>query len=236
MDLRLRYRGTTLGFLWAGLEPLFMFILLYVVFTSIRDNREEFAIYLITGVLLHHLFARGSIIGLTSLTNNYAILNSINIKKEFFPVVATGTVCLLMIVEFGVFFGLMPFFNFVPNWTIIFMPLLVLLFVTLILGVSYLLSITHVYFKDIQPIWGVFVFALLFVSPIFWYVDEAEGFLLQIHQINPLGNLIEIAHKIVLGEFVPLSDWLYSTLLVLIVLFAGFALFKKYEKNATEKM
>lgn len=81
MDLSLRYKGTTLGFLWAGLEPLFMFILLYVVFTSIRNNREDFAIYLITGVLLHHLFARGSMIGLTSLSNNSAILNSINIKK-----------------------------------------------------------------------------------------------------------------------------------------------------------
>lgn len=237
IDLKLRYKGTTLGLIWAILEPLLIFSLLYIVFTTIRQNREDFAIYLIIGILLHHLFARGSLIGLSSLTINKAILQSIKITKEFFPVVATGTVCLLIFVEVGVLFGLMPFFNFIPSWTIILIPLLVILFIILILGISYILSIIHVFFRDVQPIWGVFVYSLLFISPIFWYVDQADGILLQIHQINPLGQLIELGHKIVVfGETGSLNEWLYSTFLVLLILFIGFGIFQKFEKNVSENL
>ena len=214
-----------------------MFILLYVVFTSLRETRrEEFAIYLITGVMFYHLFIRGTMGGVNILPNNYPILTSFNIKKEFFPVVATSTVALLMIVEVGVLFGLMPFFEFTPSWTIVFLPLVALLFLILILGLSYLLSIIYVYAKDIQPIWGVISYSLIFASPIFWYVDEVDGILLEIHKINPLGQIIELAHKVVLGQIPSMNDWAYTSLFVMAILFFGYYIFQKFEKKIVETL
>jgi len=235
MHIKLRYKGTNLGFIWAGLEPLFYFILLYIVFTSIRlSTKEDFPIYLITGILFFHLFIKGTSNALPSLGDN-PMLKSLNIKREFFPVVATGSVCLLMIVELVVFFGVMLFFGFTPSWTIIFLPVLMILFLILILGLSYLLSIVFVYARDIQPIWVVVVHALLFISPIFWYLEDAKGIILEIHKFNPLGQLIEIGHKIVFGSIPPLEDWLYTSAIIFAILFIGFAIFKKYEKRVVER-
>jgi len=235
MHIKLRYKGTNLGFIWAALEPLFYFVLLYIVFTSIRaTTREDFPIYLITGILFFHLFAKGTSHALPSLDN--PMLKSLNIKREFFPVVATGSVGLLMFVELGVFFGIMFFFGFIPSWTIIFLPVLMILFLILVLGVSYLLSIVFVYARDIQPIWGVAVHALLFVSPIFWYLKDAKGIVQEIHKFNPLGQLIEMGHKIVFGSIPPLEDWLYTSAIIFPILFIGFAIFKKYENRVVERI
>ena len=219
-------------------EPLLTFILLYIVFTSIRIGRgEDFAIYLISGIILLHIFTRGTTGGLTSLQNNSGILSSINIRGETFLVASTVAMAILLLVEVIVLLGLMPFFQFIPSITIILIPIPIILMLILILGVSYLLSIVNLFLRDIQTIWGVGVHALFFISPIFWYIEDVEGILLTIQAINPVGQLIELNHKIVVwGEIPPLSDWLYTTMFVFGFLFVGYAIFRKFEKRIVEVM
>lgn len=235
LSLKSRYRGTFLGFLWAALEPLFMFLLLYIVFTDIHaSGKSNFGIYLITGIIFYHLFAKGTTAGLTCLRDNYGILQSLNVRKEIFPVVTTGSAFLLMFVELGVFFALMPFFNFIPSWSIVLLIPLLIIFNIFILGVSYLLSIVFVHARDIQPIWAVFVYALLFASPVFWYLDNSSGILITLQKINPLGQMINMAHDIVFGQLPTLYDWTYSTVMVLAILFFGYAVFQKYQRRVNE--
>jgi len=238
MNIKLRFKGTYLGLIWAVLEPIFMFSILYVVFTSIGETREDFAIYLIIGIMLFQLFSRGTMGGLSSLRDNSVILQSINLRKEFFPVVTTSVTCLFLFVEIGVLFILMPVFGFVPTWTIVFLPLVLLLFLVLILGLSYLLSIIFVFVRDINPLWGVAVYALLFLSPIFWYLDVVEGsILVSIQQINPFGQIIELAHKvIVFGQIPQMEEWLYTTIFVFAILFFSFSIFQRLEKGVVEQI
>jgi len=237
LNIKIRFKNTYLGLLWAGIEPLLTFIVLYVVFTSIRETRENFAIYLITGVMLYHIFVRGTNGGLGSLNNNGGIIKSITIKREFFPVVATVAIGILALVDVGVFFGLMPVFEFVPSWTIVLLPLPILLVLGLVLGLSYLLSIANVFVRDVQHIWGILVHTLIFISPIFWYLENTEGVLLEIHKINPLGQIIELAHKLVIdGQIAPLSEWLYTTVFVLGILFVGYFVFSKFEERVVEEL
>ncbi len=235
MNIKLLYKGTYLGFVWAALEPLFMFILLYVVFTSIKATpRDDFAIYLITGIMLYHLFIRGTMSGLASLRDNRVVIQSLKVRKEIFPVVTTGSVFLLMFVTLTVFFGLMPVLDFVPSETIILLPVVMALFILLVLGVSYYLSILFAYVKDIQQIWTVFSYALLFVSPIFWYLEDTDGILLEIQKLNPLGQLIEIGHKIVFGQIPSIGEWAYTMIIIFGILFSGYAVFQKYQKRVAE--
>lgn len=233
----MRFRNTYLGFLWAAIEPLLYFTVLYVVFTTIRERPENFAIYLITGVMLFHIFGRGTSGGLISLTTSGGIIKSYKINREFFPVVATVAIGLLAFVDVGVFFGLMPVFEFTPSWTIILLPIPLILLLILILGLSYFLSIVNVFVRDIQPLWMIFVHTLLFTSPIFWYLDNAHGILLDIQKINPLGQLIEISHKLVInGQIPPLNDWAYTASYVFVIFFLGYFVFHKLESKTVEAL
>ena len=221
----------------AAFEPLLIFIILYTVFTTIRDAREDFAIYLISGVMLYHIFVTGTSGGLASLTTNGGIIKSLNIKREFFPVVATAAIGLLAFVNVGVFFGLMPIFNFIPSWTIILIPIPIFMVLILILGLSYLLSIATVFSRDIAYIWAILVRTLIFISPIFWYLKDVDGILLFIQKINPLGQIIEITHQLVIDGKIPtLDEWAYTTSFVVAILFVGYYVFRKLEDRVVEEL
>jgi len=233
----MRFKNTFLGILWTALEPLLYFIVLYVVFSSIRNQGEHFAIYLITGIMIYHVFVRGTSGGLISLTSNSGIIISVNFRRDFFPLVSTVAISLLAFVDLGVFFGLMPVFQFVPTWTIILLPLPLILLFFLILGLSYFLSIANVFVRDIQYIWIIVVYTLLFLSPIFWDLNEVDGILLQIHQFNPLGQLIDIAQQLVIdGQFPQINEWLYTTSFIIIIFFTGYFVFRRLESRIMEEL
>jgi ABC-type polysaccharide/polyol phosphate export permease len=237
MNLKIRYKSTYLGFSWAALEPLFMFGILYIVFSNLNTTiGQNFPIYLMIGVMFYHLFTRGTMMGLSSIKDNSSIIKSLKIEKEIFPVISSGSVFLMMLVEVAVLFSLMPLFGFEPSWTVIYLPVLLGLFMVLILGMSYILSVLFVYVRDLQPVWSVFVYSLIFVSPVFWYVKDTSGILQNIHAINPLGQIIELGHKIVFGQIPDASDWLITSVLVFSILFVGFGIFKKFEKNLLERL
>jgi len=236
LQIKIRFKNTYLGFLWAALEPLFYFSILYLVFTNIRPMGENFAIYLITGVMMYHIFARGTTGGLSSLIGNEGLIKAIKIRKDFFPIVSTISIGILSFVDIAVFFALMPIFQFIPPWTIILLPIPLLLLLILILGLSYFFSIIAVFVRDIQNLWGIFVHALLFISPIFWNLNNVDEFLVKIQTINPLGQLIEIGHQLVIdGEIPPLGDWLYTSSFVFAILILGYFTFQKFQKRVTEE-
>jgi len=237
MGVKLRYKGTYLGFLWNVLEPLLTFLILYIVFTSIRERPDNFAIYLLTGIMLFHVFTRGTMLGLVSIRNNENFITSLNIGNEFYPIVSVGSITLTTLVEMGVFLSLLPFLQFQASWTLVIFPVTVLLMLLLVLGLTYFLSILNIFLRDIQPLWAIFAHALFFISPIFWYAENVDGILLDILKFNPVGQIIELAHNLVVfGQISPLQDWLYTSSIVLGILFVGFFLFKKYESRIAEEL
>lgn len=239
ITIKSRFQGTHLGFAWLVIEPILIFAILFVVFSSIKIGRDEdFKIYLLSGVLFYHIFMRGTLFGMNSLHGNQSILKSLNIPREFFIAVSTLAISLITIAEISAFLILLALFQFSPNWTIFLLPIPIALMLILVLGFSYMLSIVRIYFKDIQRTWPIIVHALFFVTPIFWYLKDApDTLLLEIHKFNPMGQIIELVHKLIIfGEVPPLQDWLYAVIMVFSILFIGYAIFKKYEYRILEEI
>ena len=237
LNIKVRFKNTHIGYVWAVLEPLVYFVVLYIVFTTIRQREEDFAIYILTGIMIYQIFSKGTNGGIGVLVQNGGILQSIKIKKDFFPIVTTVAAGLISIITMGVFFALLPVFQFIPSWTIILLPIPILLVLVLVLGLTYLLSIINVFVKDIKNIWPVIVLTLLFMSPILWKPENIDGILLQIHNINPLGQIIDISHKLVIdGEIPPLNDWLYTILFSFGILLLGYFVFHRLEDRVVEEL
>ncbi len=235
LNIKIRFKGTYLGFLWAAIEPTLTFLLLWVVFTNIREREENFAVYLITGLIIYHIFARGTFTGLTSIQSHLGIIKAFKMRGEFFPVSAGLTTFLLMLVEIVIFFSILIAFQYIPTWTVVAYPLVILLLITLILGISYFLSIIFIFFKDIQLAWGIIIHAFFFMSPIFWYLEGSGEFLRTIHLVNPIGQIIELSHHLIIyGTIPPLMDWIHTTVFIVAIFFAGFAVFQLLEKKVVE--
>jgi len=238
MNIKIRYKGTRIGLLWTALEPTLTFVILYIVFTSIRIREQEnFGIYLLAGIFIYHIFSRGTLGGLTSLQANKNILQSLFLDKEFFVSASTLTTTLLTIVEVAVLFALFPFFQYTPPWTIVFLPLVILMLLALIQGFAYFLSVVYVFYKDIQLLWGVVLHAAFFVTPIIWYVDDVSGILLDIHRFNPIGQLVELGHKLIIfGEIPSIYEWVYAASFVVSIFLVGYFVFRKYQDRVVEEL
>ena len=237
LNIKSRLKGTYLGLLWTVLEPLLLTALMYVVFINIRAKGDEFfAMYLLTGIMLYHTFVRGTSTGLISVRGNKNILESLNIRKEFFPVTATTTTAIQLAIKMAVFFALMPIFGFFPESTILLFPIVLLFLLALVLGMSYLLSIIYAFAKDIQYLWMMISFALFFLTPIIWRLDEVEGILLDIHNFNPIGQIVALGHKLVFGEIPLATEWLHAGLFAVGILFFGYFVFQRFERNVVEDL
>ena len=235
-DLKAKYRNSILGYFWSIMEPLFIFSVLYLVFTNIfKSQIENYPLYLFLGIILWGMFSRVTSISLTSLLSKGNIITKIYIPREIFPLSTSITSFLIMCFEFIVFVGFLIYFNFLPPTTIVLLPLILIPLFILSLGVSLPLSAFNVYFRDIGYIWGVIIHAGFFVMPIIYQYDILPDNLATSLSLIPIAKIILMSHDVVLYGIQPtINDWLYVYGISFAVLIAGYLIFKKLEKRLVE--
>jgi len=237
VELKLRYRGTVLGFFWSVLEPLAQLLILYVVFTAIRFREEDFIIYLFSGLIMIHFFSRSTTQGLNSLIRNKPIIISLKLSKKIFPISLILTNLYMLAIEFVIFFIFIIIFDVTISYTILILPLIIGLLIIFTIGIGLLLSIVRLFFKDIQSIWGIVTLSLIFITPVFWKVENMQEEIARILLLNPLALLMEMVHMVVLYNTMPtLVEFGYVIISSLVILFLGWGLFAKLEKKTVDKL
>lgn len=194
-----RYRGSYFGILWSFINPLFMLTIYTFVFSVIfkaswngqSDSKTEYALILFSGLLVFNLFSE-CITKAPSL-----ILSNVNyVKKVVFPleILPWVSLCsglfhaaislLVWLIAYVIFFG-------APRSTIFYLPIVVIPFVFVLMGMSWGLAALGVYLRDIGQLIGIFVSALMFLSPIFYPISSLpEGFQ-TLMLLNPLTIPVE---------------------------------------------
>ncbi len=237
MDLKVKYKGTVFGFIWSVVEPLVQLGVLYIIFSSLRSTDEGFVIYLFSGLIIIHLFSRGTTSGLQSLAMRKTILLSINIPKIIFPISSVMTNVWMFGIELVIFFLFMFGLQIQITSTILFLPIVLLILIILIMGISILLSILRLYFKDIQTLWGILTMSLIFITPVFWHVKDMPENVKEILMLNPLAVLMEMMHKVILFNTTPsLNEFVYASSLSIGILFGSYIIYKKVEKRIAERL
>ena len=237
MELKLRYRGAVLGFFWSVLEPLAQLGILYLVFSALRSADETFVIYLFSGLIMVHLFSRGTAQAMNSLVNKKSIILSLNIPKIVFPFSALLTNLYMIGIEFIIFFLFIFALGLKLSSTIFLLIPIVGLLIIFTAGTAMMLSVVRLYFKDIQSIWGIVVISLIFITPVFWEVKDMPADIAQIFLLNPLALIMEMGHQVILYHDIPgFEESTYAIITSFATFVVGWVLFKKIEKKIAEKL
>lgn len=237
VELKLRFTGTVLGFLWSVLEPLIQLLIMYVIFTAIRAREEDFMIYLFSGLIMVHLFSRGTTQGMNSLFSKKSIIISINIPKAVFPFSVILTNIYMFLIDIAIFFMFVVILDFKLSLTIIFLPLIYGLLIVLITGISLLLSVTRIFFTDIRAIWGIVTLSLIFITPVFWRLETIPSELARILLLNPLALLMTMSRDVIMFNTIPSNQvFLYAIISCFVILFIGWEVFSKLEKRIVENL
>lgn len=198
-DFKVRYQNSALGYLWSLLKPLFLFAILYTVFTYIiplGKGIEHYPVYLLTGVILWNFFVEATSMGTVSIVTHGDLIRKISIPKYLIVIASALSalinlgLSLVVIIIFALVSGIIPSIS----WLLL-LPLILELFL-FALGVSFFLSSMFVKFRDIGYIWEIIVQAGFYATPIIYPLLNVPAHLHKWFFLNPMAQIIQDARYI----------------------------------------
>lgn len=205
-QIKLRYRGSLLGYAWTLIRPLALFSILYLVFTRVirlGGSVEDYAIVLLLGIVLFTFFSEATSGGLTSLVASEA-----TIRRTQFPRIVV-TLAPVAIATFTLLMNLIAVAVFIiltgvePEWGWLLFPIVLVLLVVFTTGVSLGLAAFYVRFRDVSQAWAVASRALFYATPILYPVEFVPDGLKFMLALNPLAPLIAQARVWVVDPDAP---------------------------------
>ena len=196
-DFRLRFFGSALGYLWQLMRPLMLFGVIYAVFSQLGldGDVKYYGVALLTGIVLFSFLSEATSGAVHSLSNRENLVRKIEFPRLAVPMATVLTAL------FNLVLNLVPVFVFLlaaggrPRWTWLELPLLVIALALLVLGLSTLLSVLYVRYRDVEPIWDVVLQVCFYASPIFYTAsivrEEVGETALRLILCNPFAALIQ---------------------------------------------
>lgn len=238
-ELRGRYKGSVLGFLWTYINPLCQVIVYSMVFSIIfRVNIDKFYLYLIIGMMPWTFFNTSVQGGSTCIRAQSDMVKKIYFPREVIPISYVTSAFVNMLLSFIiVFFAVLIsgyWFNFKA---LIFLPLIVIFEYMLALGIAFIVSAITVYFRDLEQIIGVVMMAWIYVTPIMYNMDYVPEQYRKLVVLNPMTPIVEVYHQILYYRIIPTTNYLLLAFVEsTIVLIFGFVIFAKMDRNFAEEM
>ena len=250
-DLRGRYKGSALGFLWTFLNPLLQLVVYSIVFSTIfRNNIEKFYLYLFIGLLPWMFFSSSLTVGSVSVISSKDMVKKIYFPREFLPIAYLTSSFVNMLLCFLVVFIVMIIGGIDPNstfhWTaLLYLPIVMIVEYVLALGFAMLASALTVYFRDLEHILGIITMAWMYATPILYdvsmiqniLVEKGMGNLMHLYMLNPMTPIIVAYHQILYyGQAPDLSTLLSAVVLGLFFLILGYLVFRKLQRGFAEEL
>jgi ABC-2 type transport system permease protein len=203
-DFRLRFFGSALGYLWQLMRPLMLFGVLYAVFSQIGlgGGVKYYPIALLLGIVLFTFVSEATNQSVRSLSNRENLVRKIEFPRLAVPMATVLTAL------FNLALNLVPVFVFLlakgapVRWSWLELPILVVTLGLFVLGLSMLLSVLFVRYRDVEPIWDVVLQIMFYASPIFYTAslvrDKAGEGVLRLMMCNPFGAVVQQARHAII--------------------------------------
>lgn len=234
-DLKVRYNNTALGFIWSLLNPILTMLVLYVIFFNFRHLEQNYALYLLTGIVSYRFFTQGTNTAMSSIKSKSSLISSYAIPRKIFVMTQILSSLISYFLEFIILVPMVMIFAGIFSWTSILFPLIHGLYFLLIFGLGLILASVYPYFRDLKEIWGVVTHLGFFACPILYPITIIPKSVLPYYMLNPLAHIITIYRQlIILGEMPELSGIVYVIVVSLCLIVLGTFVFNRLEKRFVE--
>lgn len=236
-DVSVRYKQTIIGLAWALIQPLLTMIVFTIVFDKLAKLPTEGAIpyplLVYAGLLPWQLFSTSLTGASGSLLGNANLISKVYFPRLIVPCAAIVVSFVDFLVSFGILVVLMLWFQFLPGWQILFLPLFMFMAFLASLGLGLWITALNLKYRDFRYIIPFIVQFGLYVSPVGFSsaVVPIEWRLL--YSINPIVGVIDGFRWAILGGETQLyiPGFLLSWTVVIFFLWLGVRQFRKMEKN-----
>lgn len=234
-DVKVKYKQTLLGVLWAIFQPVIMTLLFTLGFGNMIATQTQLSIpypvFALSGFLLWNVFSSGLSNAGNSMVSNANIIKKIYFPRLIIPVSSILVSLIDFVMAFVVFIPVMLFYKVSMVWhAIYFIPLSLILTVLAAFGLGVFLSALNVKYRDFRYILPFFIQALLFATPIIYPITiTGSGGFNGLLRLNPMYAPIEIFRSNFSGFDLTFEDIMPSIVTSLSLLIFGVYYFRKTE-------
>jgi lipopolysaccharide transport system permease protein len=235
-DILVRYKQTAIGMAWALIRPFLTMVVFSIVFGQLAKLPSQgvpYPILVFTAMLPWQFFANS-----LSECSNSLITNSNLISKVYFPrlIVPTSAVVVSFVdflVSGMILLGLMAWYNFVPSWRILTLPLFIGVAFAASIGVGLWLASLNVQYRDFRYIVPFIVQFGLYISPVGFSSSVVPEKWRLLYSLNPIVGVIDGFRWAILGgeSYLYLPGFVLSLGLVALFFFTGIWYFRKMERK-----
>ena len=233
-EIKVRYKQTVLGGLWAIIQPFCMMVVFTLFFGNLAKVPSDgipYPVFNYSALVAWTYFANAITGSGNSLIANTALISKVYFPRLIIPLAPVLAFLLDFSIAFLVLIGMMFYYHIYPTIMILFLPLLVILMMFTASGVGMFLAALHAKYRDIRYTITFLVQFWMFASPVVYptsMIPEKYHF---IYALNPMAGIIEGFRSALLGTVAfPTQMLLISTVVSIVIFIAGALYFKQTER------
>lgn len=234
-EVRVRYKQSLLGVAWAILQPLALTVVFTLVFSQlirVDTGNVPYPVFAYAALAPWTFFTTSLSFGIPSLVNNLNLVTKIYFPREVLPLASIGAALLDFLIASLIFVGMLAFYGIWPGIHALWVAPLLAIQIVLTLGITLLGSATIVFFRDMRFVVPLLTQVWMYATPIVYPVDLVPARLQPYYFLNPMAGIIDgYRRALVMGQAPRMSALLPAALLSLLLLFFGYALFKRLEPH-----
>jgi lipopolysaccharide transport system permease protein len=234
-DVKVRYRQTVFGIAWAILQPLMtmvVFTAIFSKFAQIPSDGLPYPVFIYSALLPWNLFANSLNRGSDSVVSNTQLVSKIYFPRLILPLAGTLSPLVDFSFAFSILVGMMIWFQILPTWGILALPLFILLAILTALAVGLWLSALNVRYRDVGHAVPFLIQLWLFASPVAYPVSLIPEKWRLLYSLNPIVGVVEGFRWALRGkETVDFGVIAISSTMVLTLLLPGIIYFRFTERT-----
>lgn len=243
-ELKVKYRGSALGFFWSLLNPILTMLVYSFVFSIVLQvGTPEFAIFLICALLPFNFLSNSVNYGASSIIANSNLVNKIYFPREIIPLSIILANLFNFLLELAALFIVMGIMGYRFYIYLYLLPVVIFIQFFLVVGMTLLVSALNVFFRDLQHLITIIMMVWFFGTPIIYplsMVPERYQFIIK---INPMTIYAAYYRNIFYyvkypegAGFPSALETLTAVGITLLIFFIGYFAFKKLEPRFAEEI
>ncbi len=234
-DIIVRYKQTVIGIAWNLLRPLLTMLVFTIVFGKLAKlpaNGVPYPIFVFSALLPWQFFANSLSECSMSLVGNASLISKVYFPRLIIPASSVIVSFVDFLISFVILIGLMIWYQFVPDWKVVMLPLFILMAFAASVGIGLWLTALNVKYRDFRYIVPFIVQFGLYISPIGFSSSLVPEKWRLLYSLNPMVGVIDGFRWAILGGDIIIfwqGFWL-SMVLIIVFLVTGIYYFRKTEK------
>jgi len=237
-DLKVKYKGSILGFFWSLLNPLIMLVVYTIAFKYIiRIRVENFPLFFLCGFLPWTFLSLSLSMAVSSIKDNANLVKKVYFPREILPLSIVLSNLVQFLLTFVILIPALFLFKINLGFPLLFLPLIILFQLTFTLGLALILAALNVFFSDVRHLLEIFLQIWFWLTPIIYPVSLVPERFQSLYRLNPAVLFVEsYRNSLLYNKGLSLLNLLFLFLIGIIFLLLGQLVFSSYNRKFAEEI